>query len=343
MKTTTKNILIEIDNQSVEISEGRTILEAARQKGLDIPTLCHSERCGSGESCMVCAVRDAKTKQLLPSCSTKVKEGMQIESSSKEIEDFRRTAVELLLSEHLGACESLCTTACPQDLAIPFFALQVGTRKENWKFTFDLSICKKCGGKCERACRRGRYDVPFQIRDTLKEAAQNTPPELPKGEKPAYNHLFGKVAKEDIQNMVEFLPQNPEGSDLQKEALRCLQCACAAKSDCQLRYAATILDAKQKAFRNDNPPTFKLVDAGKIIFEPGKCILCGRCVRLGEQLKPGTGPVVAFRGPKAIISPPFGMEYKDLFEGFEEDFVRECPTGALYIRWDSKRNPDGSC
>ena len=118
---------ITIDGKQVKVSPGQTVLQAARQIGLDIPTLCHLEKCGPLTSCQVCLVKVVANGQgrLAPSCATQVAPGMVIESETEEVHEARRTALELLFSDHVGDCLSPCHRLCPLQLNIPAMIRQI--------------------------------------------------------------------------------------------------------------------------------------------------------------------------------------------------------------------------
>jgi NADH dehydrogenase/NADH:ubiquinone oxidoreductase subunit G len=62
-------ITIKIDNIEQEVPEGTTILDAAKSAGISVPTLCYKEGLPHYSSCMVCLVKDNKSKGFIPSCS----------------------------------------------------------------------------------------------------------------------------------------------------------------------------------------------------------------------------------------------------------------------------------
>ena len=97
---------IKIEGQSYQVEAGLTILEAARQCGYEIPSLCafnHGE-CSRG-SCRVCLVEATGARGLVASCVYPVNEGMEIRISSPKAVAARRTSVELLLSNHNKNCQ----------------------------------------------------------------------------------------------------------------------------------------------------------------------------------------------------------------------------------------------
>ena len=325
------SVKLHIDGQCVEMSAGTTILSAAKRLNIDIPVLCYSEQCGAGSACMICAVLEVKSKTMLPACSTVSQSGMEIDASSEGVREFRRTALELLLSEHHGSCEAPCFLVCPQLLDIPLFLRQLTRSHTEEEFPYDRKICEECKGKCERVCRRSQVDETIKIRELLFQSGSNQSRESNSSRTPVYNHLHGKLKKEDLEQMIKAPIQNSSHSIIQQEAARCLQCACLAKDHCQLRDLATSYHAKQYVYKAEHASECKMIPAGKIIFQPSLCIKCGRCVRLGEKLKPGCGPVLAFRSQNLIIRPPLGKDYQEVFSGFEKEFVQECPTGALEL------------
>ena len=94
-----------IDGRVFTAEPGQTILEVARANGIEIPSLCREQRVSKTTSCFVCVVKDQKTGRFLPSCSACPSAGQAIESNTDEVWDMRRTALNLLLSEHAGDCE----------------------------------------------------------------------------------------------------------------------------------------------------------------------------------------------------------------------------------------------
>jgi NADPH-dependent glutamate synthase beta subunit-like oxidoreductase/ferredoxin len=168
---------IKIDGRAVEVAEGATVLAAARQIGVHIPTICFGgdpeyrvPRCPPSASCLVCAVKLTRTGQMVPSCAVQVVDGMEVESQTAEVEDVRRAAVELLLSDHVGDCISLCSQSCPAHADIAAMLRQVHAGR----FAEAIAIAKQhlalpatlgrvCHRPCERPCRRKTFDAPVSI------------------------------------------------------------------------------------------------------------------------------------------------------------------------------------
>jgi NADH dehydrogenase/NADH:ubiquinone oxidoreductase subunit G len=97
---------ITLDGNTFSAESGETILDAATRQGIEIPTLCYfkTDEMEPSTSCLVCLVK--VSGKFVPSCATKVADGMFIESETEEVRDLRRTAFELLLSDHADDCRS---------------------------------------------------------------------------------------------------------------------------------------------------------------------------------------------------------------------------------------------
>jgi ferredoxin len=169
---------ITIDNRTVQVADGATILDAARALGIEIPTLCHMDGLPPSTSCLVCVVRVDGARRLVPSCATQVREGMVVESETDEVRSARRMALELLLGDHLGDCLAPCQVACPagMDVALMLRHLAAGDRHEAATVARDALVLpgtlgRICPAPCERVCRRGQVDEPVPIRSLHRSAA----------------------------------------------------------------------------------------------------------------------------------------------------------------------------
>ena len=95
---------VTINGQKLQVPEGSTLLQAARQAGVAVPTLCNLEHREAIGACRVCLVEVEGARTLLASCSTPATEGMVVRTHSARARSARRQVVELLLSEHEGDC-----------------------------------------------------------------------------------------------------------------------------------------------------------------------------------------------------------------------------------------------
>ncbi|HZH72582.1 MAG TPA: NADH-dependent [FeFe] hydrogenase, group A6, partial [Mariniphaga sp.] len=99
-----KQINLTINGFPVQVEKGKTILEAAGNVGIKIPTLCyHKDLCVAG-NCRVCVVEVAGQKRLSAACATPCEEGMEILTNSLKVRNSRKHIIELLLSEHNADC-----------------------------------------------------------------------------------------------------------------------------------------------------------------------------------------------------------------------------------------------
>jgi ferredoxin len=515
-------IALTIDGQKVEVEQGQTILAAARKLGIDIPTLCHLEKCGPLNTCQVCLVKINANGQsrLAPSCGTIATENLVVESETVEVHDARRTALELLFSDHVGDCLSPCHRLCPLLLNIPVMIRQIegGRFEEAAATVFDALplpsvLGRICHHPCEQGCRRGNWDSPAAIRDMEQfVAAQNhaaTVPHIapcksatgksvalvgagpaglaaayclarkghsvtvvdrrekpggalrsvPEGELPAAElnadiellrrmgiefkqglELGGQITiggllmgfqavllavgesdksaiekfgvspagnsiktdpntcatnlpgvfacgsavkpfKQVIRAMAEgraaaecvhqFLnerpvrrPEKPFSSIMGRidpgelrqflrnaspseaakpcdrcrglnrreavdESARCLHCDCRSSGECLLQHYAQAYDADASRFKSERRPFEQFSQPGGVIFEPGKCILCGICVKLTEMAREPLGLSFVGRGFDVRVAAPFDREINDGLRTVAAECVKHCPTGAL--------------
>jgi NADP-reducing hydrogenase subunit HndD len=95
---------VSINGFPVEIEKGKTILEAADEQGIKIPTLCyHKDLCVAG-NCRVCVVEVEGQSRLSAACATPCEEGMEILTNSLKVRNSRKHIIELLLTEHNADC-----------------------------------------------------------------------------------------------------------------------------------------------------------------------------------------------------------------------------------------------
>jgi iron-only hydrogenase group A len=118
-----------MNGKVITVSETSTILEAAVQAGIKIPTLCYLEGLQPMGACRVCLVEVEGSPTLTASCSTPVRKGMVIHTHSKRVREARKTVVELLLSEHEGDCQ-LCSRS--NDCELRQLADELGIRTNRY-------------------------------------------------------------------------------------------------------------------------------------------------------------------------------------------------------------------
>jgi len=99
-----KVVTLKIDGKDIGAREDETILEVARQNGIDIPTLCHLEGLSDIGACRMCLVEIKGSPKLLPACVATVAEGMEVTTNSERLQRYRRTILELLFVERNHIC-----------------------------------------------------------------------------------------------------------------------------------------------------------------------------------------------------------------------------------------------
>jgi predicted molibdopterin-dependent oxidoreductase YjgC len=97
-------ITLTIDNKKIEMPKGSTVLEAAKELKIDIPTLCYDARMKPHGACRLCIVEIEGMRRPVTSCTTPAENGMVVRTTSKHLERLRKTTVELLLSDHPNDC-----------------------------------------------------------------------------------------------------------------------------------------------------------------------------------------------------------------------------------------------
>ncbi len=176
-----------IDNQSLEVPPGTTLLTAAELLGIQIPTLCHLHDCPPTTSCMVCVVADQETGRLWPACAKLAENGMAVVTDSPEVREARKAAIELLLSDHVGDCEAPCRLACPAFMDIPQMLRQLANGDVETAASIVYEhialpgvLGRICPAPCEQVCRRSSLDSPLAIcrlkRYTADMTATTAPP-----------------------------------------------------------------------------------------------------------------------------------------------------------------------
>lgn len=179
-------ISLTVNNKKVHVENGSTILEAAQKAGFEIPTMCNNGETEHFASCMVCVVKNSSNSALLPACSALATEGLSIVTEDKEIIEARKTAIELLMSEHVGDCEAPCRVACPANMNIPEMNRLIAEGKFDDAFNIvvkDIALPgilgRICPAPCEGACRRKQVDEAVSIcllkRFTAEEDLRHSP------------------------------------------------------------------------------------------------------------------------------------------------------------------------
>ena len=165
-------IKLTIDDKEVKVKKGTTILEAARQAEVDIPTLCFLKDINEVGDCRMCIVEIEGRRGFVPSCVQKAEEGMIVHTNTPNVVDARRVVLELIISNHKVECLT-CTRSgnCElQDLAKKFNIRDIdfpGDIKEHEiddvspSIVRDFSkcvLCRRCVATCKNVQKIGAID-----------------------------------------------------------------------------------------------------------------------------------------------------------------------------------------
>ncbi len=165
------SVQLQINGKKVSGRPGQTILEVVREQNLDeIPTLCHDPRLEPYGSCFLCVVEVKGAPRLLPACVTRIRDGMEVTTRGARIVNARKTALELLLSDHYADCVCPGQRACPAGVDIQGYLslARLGYYKESLDLIRERNplpvVCGRvCVRKCEVQCLRNNVDEPVGI------------------------------------------------------------------------------------------------------------------------------------------------------------------------------------
>lgn len=159
-----------INGKNITVEEGTTILQAARDNGIYIPTLCYDDAVKVYGACGLCVVEAEGIPKLLRSCSAKCTEGMVVNTESKRVVQSRKIAMELLMSAHDGDCIAPCQLNCPARTDCQGYVgliangeYEAALKLIKNKVSLPASIGRVCPHPCETACRRGKVDEAINI------------------------------------------------------------------------------------------------------------------------------------------------------------------------------------
>jgi len=153
---------LKINGVEITVPEGITILKAARDNGIIIPTLCYLDGLTSYAGCRLCLVEITGSPKLFAACATPVSQGMEVTTNSERLKEYRKMAVQMLLAERTHIC-SVCVA--DDHCELQELANQLGvdhvTLERNWTameidsshdfLVVDRNRCILCT-RCIRVC-----------------------------------------------------------------------------------------------------------------------------------------------------------------------------------------------
>lgn len=169
-----------INGRMISALEHKTVLEAARESGVFLPTLCNLEGLTAWGACRMCLVEVGGQNKLQPSCLTRVEEGMQVVTDSPRLQEYRRMILELLFAERNHVC-SVCVANGHCELQ--GLAAQVGMDHVRYEYLYprcevDLShslfgidhnrciLCTRCIRVCDEVEGAHTMDVAYRGQET---------------------------------------------------------------------------------------------------------------------------------------------------------------------------------
>ena len=155
-------VTLKINGRDIQAEEGTTILDAARQNNIYIPTLCVNEAVAPYGACRLCMVEitRGKRQRLVASCLYEVAEGLVVSTESDRIKNIRRMVIELLLAR------------CPHSPEVREMAESLGVKEARFKVEDENNLCVLCA-LCTRVCQEvvGQSAISLVNRGTEREVA----------------------------------------------------------------------------------------------------------------------------------------------------------------------------
>ncbi len=197
----TRTLSLTIDGQQVRLKEGATVLEAAREAGIYIPTLCYHPSLAPYGGCRMCIVEIENMRGFPTACTTPATDDMVVNTNTPQLQELRRNIFELILAEHPNAClacwrkercqpfdiclRSVAVTercvTCPRNgrcelqevadyigleqVSLPIIRKELPILSDSPFFDRDYNLCILCG-RCVRVCQevRGVSAIAFTYR-----------------------------------------------------------------------------------------------------------------------------------------------------------------------------------
>jgi ferredoxin len=197
---------------------------------------------------------------------------------------------------------------------------------------FAAGACVKTVKQVVRAMAEGRAAAECVHRFLLGQAPRR--PDKP------FSSIMGRLEPGELREFLGAASQEHavapcdrcagiNRSEAVREAARCLHCDCRSSGNCLLQHYAQVYGADAGRFRSERRPFEQQLQPGGVIFEPGKCILCGICVKLTELAAEPLGLTFVGRGFNMRVAAPFERPIQEGLRVAAEECVRHCPTGAL--------------
>jgi bidirectional [NiFe] hydrogenase diaphorase subunit len=153
---------LNIDGRDLSAREDETIIEVCRENQIPIPSLCYLDGLSIWGACRLCLVELVGQNRLLAACSTRVTEGMRIQTNTEKLQRYRRTIVELLFAERNHVCsvcvsnghcelQSLAQKCGVDHVRVPYRQASYPVDSSHEMFRLDHDRCILCT-RCVRVC-----------------------------------------------------------------------------------------------------------------------------------------------------------------------------------------------
>ncbi len=173
-------VKLKIDGVEVSVPENTTILKAAKDNGIIIPTLCNLEGLTAYGGCRMCLVEISGSPKLFPACATPVGPNMEITTNSDKLKDYRKMVVQMLLSERTHIC-SVCVAndhcelqSLAKELGVDHVIFERNWTRDPVDSTHDFLVidrnrcilCTRCIRVCDQIEGVHTLDLKLRGKDT---------------------------------------------------------------------------------------------------------------------------------------------------------------------------------
>ena len=179
-------VKLTIDGTELQVQDGATILDAALQAGIHIPTLCYLKKLNKIGACRVCMVEVEGNSKLVTACNTRASEGMVVHTNSPKVRKTRKINVELILSQHDTNC-AICVRSgnctlqkLSNDLGILEMPFEKQLPKTKWNPSYPLIRdykkcikCMRCVQICDKVQSLNIWDVAGTGSRTTVDVSRN--------------------------------------------------------------------------------------------------------------------------------------------------------------------------
>jgi ferredoxin len=211
------------------------------------------------------------------------------------------------------------------------------TFETNLKGVFAGGNTVRPGQMAVRAVAHGKA-IAYSVHQYLQNREVTGPPKR-------FHSQIGKMRKEETERLLgetdptvidKIEPNVQTGlseSESIQEAGRCLHCDCRKPETCKLRIYADQYGAEQKRYQTtERKSVERILQHETVVYEPGKCIKCGLCVRITKKAGEKLGLTFIGRGFNVRIDVPFNKSLSKALLKTAEECVRACPTAALAFK-----------